>query len=173
MKHLSLCLLATTLAVASCGAEKVEPFTRESACGLPVGLFEDVVGTTRFTVTERGDATLPLDPVAGSALRCEVYTAGENLVVDVNLRFRSKGVWESTIKRISESGNSQTAATGRIGVDVDTSDDGHFDGRWTCETWSAGGVPVAHVTGDAGGVDVESVTELVGSIARAQGCPDD
>lgn len=173
-KYLSLCLLlAITWAVTSCGAEEIEPFSRESACGLPAQLFEDVAGTSRFTVTERGDALLPLEPTAGAALRCEVYTEGENLAVDVTLRFRSKDVWESTIRQISESGHQQAGTAGPIGVDVDATDDGHFDGWWTCESWSTSGVPVAYVTGSASGADVDSVTELVGSVARAQGCPDD
>lgn len=173
MKYISLCLLlATTWAVTSCGAEEVEPYSRESACGLPAHLFEEVVGTTRFTVTERGDARLPLDPVAGAALRCEVYTGGENPAVDLTLRFRSKDVWESTIKQISESGHHQAGTAGDVGVDVDTTGEGRFDGWWTCESWSASGVPVAYVTGESSGADVDNVTELVGSVARAQGCPD-
>ena len=171
MQSLSLCLLLATMwAVTSCGSEEIEPFSRESACGLPAHVFEEVVGTSRFTVTEKGDARLPLDPAAGAALRCEVYTEGENLAVDVTLRFRSKDVWESTINQISESGHRQASTAGPIGVDVVATDDGHFDGWWTCESWSASGVPVAYVTGDASGADVDNVAELVGSIARAQGC---
>lgn len=173
MKLFSMCLLlAVTGAVTSCGTDEIEPFSRESACGLPAQLFEDVAGTSRFTVTERGDARLPLDPTGGAALKCEVYTAGENLAVDVTLRFRSKDIWESTIKQISESEHHQASTAGPIGVDVDTTDDGHFEGWWTCESWSPSGVPVAYVTGGASGASVDNVTELMGSIGRAQGCPE-
>ncbi|MFE6645551.1 hypothetical protein ACFVJS_03245 [Nocardioides sp. NPDC057772] len=172
MKYLSLCLLlVATCGVTSCGTDEIEPFSRKSACGLPAHLFEDVAGTSRFTVTERGDARLPLEPTAGGALRCEVYTEGENLAVDVTLRFRSKDVWESTIREISESKHQQASTAGPIGVDVDATGDGRFDGWWTCGSWSTSGVPVAYVTGSASGADVDSVNELVGSIARAQGCP--
>lgn len=171
MKFLCSCLLlATTWSLTSCGAEKVEPFSRESVCGLPAHLFEDVVGTPRFTVTERGDANLPLDLTAGAALRCEVFTEGDNLAVDLTVRFRSKDAWKATIKQISESEHRQASTAGPIGVNVDTTDDGHFEGWWTCELWSASGVPVAYVTGGASNADIDNVTELLGSIARAQGC---
>jgi hypothetical protein len=173
VKYLSLCLLlAITWAVGSCGNQEIEPFTRESVCGQPAHLFEDIVGTTRFTVTERGDARLPLDPTAGAALRCEIYTGGENPAVDLTLRFRSKDVWESTIKRVRESEHHHTSTAGHIGVDVDTTNEGDFDGWWTCESWSGSGVPVAYVTGKASDTDANSVNELMGSVAYAQGCPD-
>lgn len=174
MKYIGLCLLlATSWGLSSCGTEEIEPFNRESACGLPSDLFKDVVGTSRFTVTERGDARLPLEPAAGAALRCEVYTEGEDLAVDITLLFRSKDIWESTIKQISDSEHHQNSPTGPIGVDVDKPDDGHFDGWWTCESWSDSGVPVAYVTGNTSSADIDNVTELVGSIARAQGCSGD
>lgn len=174
MKYLGLCLLfVTTWALSSCGTEDIEPFSRESACGLPADLIKEVVGTSRFIVTERGDARLPLEPVPGSALRCEVSTGDEDLAVDVTLRYRSKDVWESTIKQISDSEHHQESTAGPIGVDVGKTEDSRFDAWWTCESWSKGGVPVAYVTGNASGADVDNVTELVGSIARAQGCSDE
>lgn len=102
-------------------------------------------------------------------MRCEVRTTEDTPALEIALRFRSKDSWEGAVERASEAEVHMKSPAGLIGVELDHGK-GRYRALWTCESWSLIGVPVASAEGYGSDAAVADVTDLMISIARAQGC---